>query len=189
VTDAGQWWTSNDVTSSVICSGGQVPRRPTSCGLSKHRVGVGVGTLAPPPTSPAAGVTGSPAMLSISPSKMREITDPILELLAQLHHIITITQVCDRQTDRQTDLQCCTCLYETICTIAESCPSVLTRQTVRCMTAKFCMQIRMVPAGDHTLTTMSVSVCLSVLSVMCTRCFVPGPRPRRSISQDLGQDD
>jgi len=41
----------------------------------------------------SAGVASSPAMLSISPNKMREINDPILELLAQLHRIILITQV------------------------------------------------------------------------------------------------
>jgi len=32
-------------------------------------------------------------MLSISHNKMRQISDPIIELLEQLHRIITITQV------------------------------------------------------------------------------------------------
>jgi len=35
----------------------------------------------------------SPAMLSISPNKMRQISDPIIDLLEQLHRIIVITQV------------------------------------------------------------------------------------------------
>jgi len=35
-------------------------------------------------------------MLSISPNKMRQISDPIIDLLEQLHRIISITQVdCD----------------------------------------------------------------------------------------------
>jgi len=54
-----------------------------------------------------AGVVGvanaacSPAMLSISPNKMRQINDPIIELLEQLHRIILITQVRESRTVRK----------------------------------------------------------------------------------------
>ena len=41
----------------------------------------------------SAACAASPAMLSISPYKMRQISDPIIDLLEQLHHIILITQV------------------------------------------------------------------------------------------------
>jgi len=43
--------------------------------------------------SDSPGVASSPAMLSISPCRMRLINDPILELLGQLHRIILVTQV------------------------------------------------------------------------------------------------
>lgn len=41
------------------------------------------------------GLTGSaaPATLTISPRKVREINDPISQMLNQLHKIIYITQV------------------------------------------------------------------------------------------------